>query len=155
MSDWHHQAFYRVSVKALIRNDKNELLMVDEGGDGEYGLPGGGWDYGETMEECLRRELYEEVAFQGEFRFDVVGSYTFFNRNKQAWQLLIICGIDADTYTYGVGADATSIAWKNIESGLADYGSGTITDRIAKYLRAKADGKPHTTIKEEGHDTTK
>lgn len=37
--------FYRVSVKALIKNDKNEILVVKESQD-FWSLPGGGLDHG-------------------------------------------------------------------------------------------------------------
>lgn len=30
--------------------------------DGDYELPGGGWEYGESFESCLQREVREEVG---------------------------------------------------------------------------------------------
>ncbi|HEX3082522.1 MAG TPA: NUDIX hydrolase [Candidatus Saccharimonadia bacterium] len=52
---------YRVSVKALIRDDQDRLLLVKEGGS-HWELPGGGLDHHETIEEALRRELREETT---------------------------------------------------------------------------------------------
>jgi 8-oxo-dGTP pyrophosphatase MutT (NUDIX family) len=50
--------FYRVSGKLLVRSG-DKILMTDDGG---WGLPGGGWEHGESLEECLRREAKEELG---------------------------------------------------------------------------------------------
>ena len=58
--------FYRVSIKALIKNDKNEVLVVKEHQD-KWELPGGGLDQGESIHDCLKRELKEELDITNEF----------------------------------------------------------------------------------------
>jgi 8-oxo-dGTP diphosphatase len=55
--------FYRVSVKALVFDRDGRLLVVQEP-DGLWEVPGGGWEHGESFEECLARELAEEVGAQ-------------------------------------------------------------------------------------------
>lgn len=55
--------FYRVSVKALIFDDKRRLLVFQDT-EGLYEMPGGGWEHGETLEECISRELYEEMRIE-------------------------------------------------------------------------------------------
>ena len=55
--------FYRVSVKALILNDKKQFLLFQET-DGMWELPGGGLDFGESPQDCLKRELKEEAGFE-------------------------------------------------------------------------------------------
>jgi 8-oxo-dGTP pyrophosphatase MutT (NUDIX family) len=52
---------YRVSLKALIRDAEGRILLIKEGRD-EWGLPGGGIDHGETIDEGLRREIREEIG---------------------------------------------------------------------------------------------
>ena len=53
--------FYRVSVKALVFDGERRLLVV-QAQDGFWEIPGGGWEHGETLEQCLRRELGEELG---------------------------------------------------------------------------------------------
>lgn len=53
--------FYRVSVKALVFDADDRLLVVQEPA-GHWELPGGGWEHGETLEQCLARELREELG---------------------------------------------------------------------------------------------
>ena len=54
-------AYYRVSVKALITNDEGKILVVNERGLG-WDLPGGGLDWGESAGDALKRELLEELS---------------------------------------------------------------------------------------------
>lgn len=58
--------FYRVSVKALIKNDSGAILVVKEHQD-KWELPGGGLDHGESIHDCLRRELKEELNITNDF----------------------------------------------------------------------------------------
>lgn len=52
--------YYRVSAKALVFDDQHRLLVF-RNDDDLWEMPGGGWEHGESFEECLTRELYEEA----------------------------------------------------------------------------------------------
>lgn len=55
------------AVGGLIVNEANELLLVRRArdpGKGKWGLPGGFVDRGETIEEALSREVYEETQLR-------------------------------------------------------------------------------------------
>ena len=59
----------RVIVVGLVWNDRGELLLCKMKPDrgvfpGEWGLPGGGIEPSERMDEALRRELCEELGIQ-------------------------------------------------------------------------------------------
>ncbi len=54
------QAWYRISVKALIYNDLGEFLLCKED-NWLWDFPGGGLDHWEKTEVCIKRELQEEM----------------------------------------------------------------------------------------------
>jgi len=54
---------YRVSVKALIENQDQRILLFKES-SGLWEIPGGGWEHNEGIEECLQREIMEEAGLQ-------------------------------------------------------------------------------------------
>jgi 8-oxo-dGTP pyrophosphatase MutT (NUDIX family) len=53
--------FYRTSIKALILDNKNNFLLCRES-NGFWEFPGGGLDFGEKPEDCIKRELLEEMG---------------------------------------------------------------------------------------------
>lgn len=56
--------FYRVSIKALILNETRDKFLLSKEHDGRWELPGGGLDWGEAPEVCLRREIHEEMGLE-------------------------------------------------------------------------------------------
>ena len=65
----------------LICPKENEILLVQrafEPGIGEWGLPGGFLELGETLEEGAKRELKEETNLNGKF-IKLLGSCSHFN----------------------------------------------------------------------------
>ena len=57
------QAWYRISAKALIYNEKWEFLLCKED-NGVWDFPGGGLDHGEKPDVCIKRELQEEMGLE-------------------------------------------------------------------------------------------
>ncbi len=52
---------YRVSVKAIIKDVDGRVLLLQEA-DGQWDLPGGGLDHGESSKEGVAREVAEETG---------------------------------------------------------------------------------------------
>lgn len=103
--------FYRVSAKAIIRNENGDVLLVKEQGS-DWSLPGGGVDHGESIEDALRRELYEETLIVDDFTLHPIGVDQVYMHNKEAWLMWIIYEVNfAKQPTFGVGADADEVAF--------------------------------------------
>ena len=47
----------RVSLKAVILDERGRTLVVKENGRDWWDIPGGGIEHGETLKEALAREL--------------------------------------------------------------------------------------------------
>lgn len=56
-----HEPIISVGSTVLIFNNKNELLLNLRSDSNDWGIPGGGKEINETLEECAIRELKEET----------------------------------------------------------------------------------------------
>lgn len=54
-------ALFTVSQKAILKDKKGRILMMEKAGKGHWDLPGGKLDEGEDMKEGLTREIVEET----------------------------------------------------------------------------------------------
>ena len=57
---------FRPNVGIILANDKGQVLWAKRIGHNAWQFPQGGIQYGETPEQALYRELYEEVGLQPE-----------------------------------------------------------------------------------------
>ena len=53
-----------LGVRAIIRNEQGQILLVKHAYSDGWHLPGGGVEAGETCEAALERELAEEVGIE-------------------------------------------------------------------------------------------
>ena len=56
-----HDPIVYAGATVLVFNEKGELLLNLRSDTGDWGIPGGGKELGETLEECAVRELKEET----------------------------------------------------------------------------------------------
>lgn len=75
----------RIGVGVLIWNADKILLglRIGDHGKNTWSPPGGYLEFGETFEECARREVYEEVGIViNDIQFYGVTNNIFFDENK-------------------------------------------------------------------------
>ncbi|TBL70880.1 NUDIX domain-containing protein [Paenibacillus thalictri] len=80
-----HRKLIIPSIRAIIRNAAGEVLFTRRREDGSWALPAGGIELGESIFECLQREVREETGLIAEDatlisvstgpRFSTVNSY--------------------------------------------------------------------------------
>jgi ADP-ribose pyrophosphatase YjhB (NUDIX family) len=65
---WLLSPKFTVGVVALVRDEQGRVLLLRHTyrPGREWGLPGGGLHAHESLEDCLRREVYEETGMQVE-----------------------------------------------------------------------------------------
>jgi ADP-ribose pyrophosphatase YjhB (NUDIX family) len=63
------------SVNVVIENDEGDILLIERSDNGNWALPGGGIDLGESMSQAGVRETKEETGVDCEV-IDVIGIYT-------------------------------------------------------------------------------
>lgn len=61
---------YKLSAHAVITNNKTQVLQLKQTyGDQRWGLPGGSPDLGESIQEALFRECFEELGINVEIDY--------------------------------------------------------------------------------------
>lgn len=82
--------FIGVGVGAIIINDKGELFLAKRGpkANNERGMwefPGGGIEFGETMADCIKREIFEEYGIKIELTNQLEALDHLIPDEKQHW----------------------------------------------------------------------
>lgn len=57
-----------ISVDAFVLNEHRELLLIQRANNGNWAMPGGGAEIGDTLAEAALRELWEEAGLCGEVK---------------------------------------------------------------------------------------
>jgi putative (di)nucleoside polyphosphate hydrolase len=106
---------YRANVAAILRNASGQILVCERlGVAGAWQFPQGGIDAGETPEEALTRELWEEIGVKSN-TFRIVARrgpyhYTFGNgRTKKGFhgkeQIYFLCDFTAPDSAINVNTE--------------------------------------------------
>jgi len=103
---------FRASLKAVIFNENGEVLIVKEKNRDWWDIPGGGIDHGETIQQALARELYEEVSLDGPFEYQaILVEDPRYNVANNLYQMRITFLVKPQHMTFTPGADSDEITF--------------------------------------------
>jgi len=134
----------RLIVVGVIQNTQDQVLickMPQQRGvfPGQWGLPGGGIEEGETAEVALRRELVEEVGLEVEnvqplFFTDAAYAKTFTDGSQQEFYMVfLLFACRASSGEVRLNDEFTEFAWVNLAE-LQDYDINIETARTFRRL---------------------
>ena len=92
---------------------KGKVLLIRRGSDpfkGEFALPGGFLEYGETMEECVVREVREETGIVSEI-VDLFGVFSDPQRDPRGHFVTAVYHLKPKGGRLKAGDDAESAMW--------------------------------------------
>jgi 8-oxo-dGTP pyrophosphatase MutT (NUDIX family) len=128
----------RVGCRGLVVKD-NKVLVSYEERTGFYMSPGGGLEEGETLEECVARELQEETGFK------VKPLKAFLKVKEYAYEVLwennyFICEIEGEcerNLTESEKYNKVAAKWVEIDKAIEIFGNYQAypTDKASLYLR--------------------
>jgi 8-oxo-dGTP diphosphatase len=112
--------FYRVALKAIIFDDQQRMLIVFND-EGNPEVPGGGWEHDETFEECLRREVREELGVELTSISPI--EFTYRGVNVYGWHALrIVVRAELVSHDFKLGDDMSDVRFVTKEELLdLDY----------------------------------
>lgn len=95
---------YRVVAKALITNEEGKILVVKENQD-FWSLPGGGVDHGESAQDCIKREIQEEIGITDTTINEIVYSTNVYLDQRDMWMTWIVyrAKLDSTDFIFGDG----------------------------------------------------
>jgi mutator protein MutT len=130
------------AVVAIIRNQKGEVLLTKrkfQPSAGMLDLPGGFVDMGETAEEAIRREIFEELSLEIngiEYFGSFTNKYLFAEVEYQTLDLAFICTVKTFN-TLQVAEDVSGYVFASLDDMSDDQIGLDSIKRILRQLKAK------------------
>lgn len=107
--------FYRVSIKGLILNEDKDKFAIILEDNGYWELPGGGLDWGEKPEDCLRREMQEEMGLTVT-KIKPFPSYHLIGKNmRDNWTLNLVYEIEVEDLNFTPSEECREIKFVSPE----------------------------------------
>ncbi|HEX6293579.1 MAG TPA: NUDIX hydrolase [Nitrososphaeraceae archaeon] len=104
------------TVDAIIQNSTS-ILLVKRSKDpfkNQFALPGGFVNEGETIEEAIKREVYEETSLEVH-PIDILGVYSDPKRDPRGHMMTVVFIVLIIKGNPSAGDDAKEISWIPIE----------------------------------------
>lgn len=137
---------FNIRVYGIIINDLNEILVSDEF---EHGIPftkfpGGGLEFGESLPECLKREIKEELNLDVEiddlFYFNEHAQISQFNPEHQLFSFYYFVRLRGkndlfrEQYEIPLTQEGEKQRWIKIEKLRKDIFTFPIDQSVAEHL---------------------
>ena len=107
---------YRVSIKCIVMNELDEILLVKESGRDWWDLPGGGMDHGENIKSAIAREMKEEVNLTDDFTYKIVHVDDPKElENIKVSQIRLIFMIKPEIMEFSPGEDGDEVAFMSLD----------------------------------------
>ncbi len=105
------------SVNVVIENDAGEILLIERSDNGNWAVPGGAIDLGESMAQAGVRETKEETGIDCEI-VDVIGIFTdpkhiilYTSNNEARQEFSILLRARATGGEPTPSSESTSVHW--------------------------------------------
>ena len=129
------------SAAAIILDKQSRMLITirnNDPGKGKWDLPGGFVDPNETIEECLEREVYEELNIKlssVKYYCSRPNTYEYNGISYSTIDLAFVCEVD-DFSNIEARDDVKSFFFCPLkEIKLANFGFNSIKEIVSLYLR--------------------
>jgi len=119
---------FRPSVYGVIIKNKKILLFKQT--DGNYDFPGGGIEIDETIDEALKREVWEETGFKikkGKL-LDCFTSFFYARYRKKFFNTVLVY--------YECGITGGKLTKKNLEKWEKEYGFGPVWVDLSDFKKS-------------------
>lgn len=126
------ECFYRISVKALILDDEKRFLLTKEE-NGKWELPGGGLDFGEKPQECLIREIKEEMGIDITFVSDTPSYFLTSQKENAHWFSNIIYNTKVKDLDFIPSDECIEVKFFTKEEALEENLFSNVVDFVALY----------------------
>lgn len=82
-----------VGLNAVARTDDGRILLIRRGDTGQWALPGGTVEWGETLRQTLPREMLEEAGVKKCEPGELLGVYSDPDRDPRFHAVTVVVGV--------------------------------------------------------------
>ena len=126
------ECFYRISAKALILDDEKRFLLAKEE-NGKWELPGGGLDFGEKPQECLIREIKEEMGLDVTFIAENPSYFLTSKKENSHWFSNVLYLAKVSDLNFTPSDECIEVRFFTKEEALKENLFSNIVDFVALY----------------------